>query len=60
MQVVAEGVETYEQLAVLREQGCNQVQGYLLGRPVPAEQVRASFAGLGLVPALAVASVPTS
>ena len=60
MQVVAEGVETYEQLAVLREQGCNQVQGYLLGRPVPAEQVRASFAGLGLVPALAVVSVPTS
>ena len=31
--VLAEGVETHSQLAFLREQGCNEVQGYLLGRP---------------------------
>lgn len=38
MEVVAEGVETPRQLEILNELGCNQVQGYLLGRPLPAEQ----------------------
>lgn len=36
--VVAEGVETPEQLSALRELGCDIVQGFLLGRPVPAAQ----------------------
>jgi diguanylate cyclase (GGDEF)-like protein/PAS domain S-box-containing protein len=31
--VLAEGVETEHQLSFLRDQGCNEVQGYLLGRP---------------------------
>ncbi len=39
--VVAEGVETAEQLGILRDLGCPYVQGYLLGRPMPAEQVTA-------------------
>ena len=39
--VVAEGVETEEQLELLRACGCRYVQGYLLGRPAPPEQVRA-------------------
>jgi diguanylate cyclase (GGDEF)-like protein/PAS domain S-box-containing protein len=36
MRTVAEGVETQEQLAFLRERGCNAMQGYLLARPLPA------------------------
>jgi len=36
LKVVAEGVETPEQLALLREQGCDEVQGYLISKPVDA------------------------
>jgi diguanylate cyclase (GGDEF)-like protein/PAS domain S-box-containing protein len=41
MQTIAEGVENEEQLAFLRGQGCNDAQGYYLGRPMPAEQFEA-------------------
>jgi diguanylate cyclase (GGDEF)-like protein/PAS domain S-box-containing protein len=37
LSVTAEGVETPEQLAILREFMCDQVQGYLLGRPMPMD-----------------------
>ena len=37
--VVAEGVETEEQLAFLRSHDCELVQGFLLGRPVPADRI---------------------
>ena len=35
--VVGEGVETEEQVQFLREHGCHELQGYLLSRPVPAD-----------------------
>ncbi len=37
LQTIAEGIETSEQLEVLRQMGCQSGQGYLLGRPVEAD-----------------------
>jgi diguanylate cyclase (GGDEF)-like protein len=36
----AEGTETLEELALVRRLGCGQVQGFLFGRPMPAEEAR--------------------
>ncbi len=36
MSLTAEGIETAEQLAIVRDLGCQQAQGYYLGRPLPA------------------------
>jgi EAL domain-containing protein (putative c-di-GMP-specific phosphodiesterase class I) len=37
-EIVAEGVETEEQAALLRRWGCDAIQGYYLAKPVPAER----------------------
>ncbi len=39
LEVVAEGVETPEQLALLHGFGCDQVQGYLISKPLPLEEL---------------------
>ncbi len=46
LDVVAEGVETREQLAALRDLGCTQIQGFLFSRPVPADEVPSVHARL--------------
>ncbi|MFT0168717.1 putative bifunctional diguanylate cyclase/phosphodiesterase [Paraburkholderia mimosarum] len=40
--VLAEGIETKEQLSLLADEGCDEVQGFLLGRPAPLSQIVAS------------------
>jgi diguanylate cyclase (GGDEF)-like protein/PAS domain S-box-containing protein len=44
LEVVAEGVETQAQLDFLLRQGCDQAQGYLISRPVPADQLQRMLA----------------
>jgi diguanylate cyclase (GGDEF)-like protein len=39
LEVVAEGVEDFNQLLHLQDQHCNEVQGYLLSKPLPAEKI---------------------
>jgi EAL domain-containing protein (putative c-di-GMP-specific phosphodiesterase class I) len=38
MQTTAEGVETEDELVLIRELGCSLVQGYIFGKPMPAEE----------------------
>ncbi|WP_095126934.1 bifunctional diguanylate cyclase/phosphodiesterase [Pseudomonas sp. Irchel s3h14] len=57
LEVVAEGVETPEQLDLLRGFGCDQVQGYLISKPLPlAELVEYLTFGSSQQPALEVVS----
>jgi EAL domain-containing protein (putative c-di-GMP-specific phosphodiesterase class I) len=46
MITTAEGVETREQLQILRNEGCTQSQGYLFSRPRPAEDIPALIESL--------------
>ncbi len=48
IQTLAEGVETEEQFAFLRNIGCEKVQGYLFGRPMPYEECLRHVSGAGM------------
>ncbi len=50
LQIVAEGVETHAQLHYLRGLGCQLVQGFLFGRPLPLEKVVAKQLGAAAEP----------
>ncbi len=47
MSTTAEGVETEEHLAILRSEGCTEIQGYLISAPKPAEAVPGLLARYG-------------
>ena len=38
--VIAEGIETVEQLNILKDFGCDMAQGYYLGKPVGPEEIK--------------------
>ncbi len=50
LKVVAEGVETEDQLTFLKQSGCNQIQGYLLGKPMSAEKLQCLIGEVAGVP----------
>jgi EAL domain-containing protein (putative c-di-GMP-specific phosphodiesterase class I) len=60
MRVTVEGIETPEQLAVVRAAGCDTVQGYLVSRPKPTPEVDAVLAGLGAPWALGRGATPAA
>jgi EAL domain-containing protein (putative c-di-GMP-specific phosphodiesterase class I) len=39
LKVIAEGVETDAQVAFLRENNCDEMQGYHFSRPIPAQEI---------------------
>lgn len=60
LNVIAEGVETAEQLAVLRKLKCDEMQGYYFSRPIPAEELERLLREDRRLSSLAVMIAPCS
>lgn len=60
LQVIAEGVETAEQLAFLRTHGCDQMQGYYFSRPIGADAFQLMLQEGSCLPGPASARAPNS
>jgi diguanylate cyclase (GGDEF)-like protein len=58
--IVAEGVETAEQEAFLRAHNCDEIQGYLISRPLPADEFAVFLANYALAELKALASPAAS
>ncbi|MFC3801299.1 EAL domain-containing protein [Cohnella sp. GCM10012308] len=43
LDIIAEGIETKEQLDILRAQSCREIQGYYFSKPIPAREIERSF-----------------
>ena len=56
LKVIAEGVEDEEQVKLLKDLGCDQIQGYLVSRPVPPQEIEALLRRAALTPGKAAAA----
>jgi len=56
LKVIAEGVEDDEQVRLLKDLGCDQIQGYLVSRPVPPQDIEALLRRAALAPGKAAAA----
>jgi EAL domain-containing protein (putative c-di-GMP-specific phosphodiesterase class I) len=50
MEVTAEGIETEQQFAILRALGCGEFQGFLLAKPMPADELPALWRRAEIAP----------